>query len=166
MGEYGGVLYSMPSLIKAISNERNIYAFITFLNHMYVFDRSGNLIEKIENIDFEHFSTPVKKQGILTSRETLEMMTTYSTIRDLFWKNRTTLLIQYWRYTQMSPPSASGSKNEGYMSFAEIDTEGNVIYEKENTRKIWDYRQSTDSYFLLDSLSLESEQQNIIEAKR
>lgn len=160
LGDYGGILNNTSSVVKAITNGEHIYAFVTFLNEMYVFTMDGELVKKVP-VPFKHFRNLEKQENMLSQEELSEVMVSYSLVTDLFWKNNSTLIIQYWQATEVAIPDY-----EGYVNLAEIDLDGNVLYEEKNSTRLFDYSKGAGSYFFLDSLSLEHDVQNIIEAKK
>lgn len=160
MGDYGGILYSAPSVVSAIADEQYIYAFISFLNNMYIFDFDGKLIRSIEGIDFEYFSILENQNGPLTDSEKIEIMSSYTAISNLFWKDENSILIQHWRPAELSFQPLSFKV---IMNLAEIDLDGNILFEEKNTPRLFGYNQRKNTFYLQDFHSVEKGSQNIIE---
>ncbi|MFW6347906.1 MAG: 6-bladed beta-propeller, partial [Cyclonatronaceae bacterium] len=136
MGAFGGVLYSQSSTASAIFDGTYIYAFISFKDALYVFDLNANLINVVDNINFEHILPLTPEPERLSERELAEKMESFSRITNLYWVDEDVMLIEHYKSVDVQLSPFRFSVEYG---FAIMKTNGTVIAEESNVPRTYGF---------------------------
>lgn len=136
MGAFGGVLFSQSSTASAIFDGTYIYAFISFKNTLYVFDLNANLINVIDNINFEHLLPLTPEPERLSDRQLAAKMESFSKITNLYWVSEDIMLIEHYRSVDVQLSPFRFSVEYG---FAIMETDGTIITEEKNVPRTYGY---------------------------
>jgi len=160
--EHSQILRMLTNISVASVSDNHIVASITPFLTFYFHNTEDHTLEEEMDYDLNHFRE-ISNEEISENQLSLNDITRFSWIERVEVVGENKILIQYVRWLTMPLPGSDEWRETEY-SLALINTDGELLFDINNSPKLIDYNREKDKFYFIDILR-ESEEYDVSNIK-